>query len=446
LSPELRDIERWLAAGYPALASREILAVSARAQANPVTSGLDPWLRSAALLSELLAGNLGAGAGAVAEEVLRDLQLGPHRSWADESLLIALLVLIYVDECETAAAWCARLAGGSPTWQALIAGAMAEIAVRQGDLAAAVRQARLALTHLPSKAWGVAAGLPLGSLILAATRMGDYDSVAKFLAYTVPKSMFSSRYGLHYLYARGHYHLATNHRQAALADFMSCGELMRGWGLDIPGLVLWRTAAAEAWLRLGNKDQARVLISDQLARPGIDDSRARASALRLLATTRQPNRQPQLLTEALEIFESRGDRFEQARVLADLSHAYNALGKKRRARLMFRRAAHVADMCGAKPLHQDLLAVSDDAPGDVPAPGRNRAIGSLTHSERRVASLAVMGYTNREIAAKLFITASTVEQHLTRVYRKLDVKRRKDLPIELWFELTRKRLTAEDRA
>jgi DNA-binding NarL/FixJ family response regulator len=42
-----------------------------------------------------------------------------------------------------------------------------------------------------------------------------------------------------------------------------------------------------------------------------------------------------------------------------------------------------------------------------------------------------MGYTNREIAAKLYITPSTVEQHLTRVYRKLDIKRRKDLPADL---------------
>ncbi len=34
---------------------------------------------------------------------------------------------------------------------------------------------------------------------------------------------------------------------------------------------------------------------------------------------------------------------------------------------------------------------------------------------------------NREIAARLFITVSTVEQHLTRVYRKLGVTRRLDL-------------------
>ncbi|GAA3316725.1 helix-turn-helix transcriptional regulator [Nonomuraea dietziae] len=37
----------------------------------------------------------------------------------------------------------------------------------------------------------------------------------------------------------------------------------------------------------------------------------------------------------------------------------------------------------------------------------------LSDAERRVAALAADGYSNREIAAKLFITVSTVEQHLT---------------------------------
>jgi DNA-binding NarL/FixJ family response regulator len=59
---------------------------------------------------------------------------------------------------------------------------------------------------------------------------------------------------------------------------------------------------------------------------------------------------------------------------------------------------------------------------------------ALTESERRVASLAVRGYTNREIADKLCITASTVEQHLTHTFRKLGIKQRTDLPVALAAE------------
>ncbi|MFB6714025.1 AAA family ATPase [Streptomyces sp. NPDC056237] len=54
-------------------------------------------------------------------------------------------------------------------------------------------------------------------------------------------------------------------------------------------------------------------------------------------------------------------------------------------------------------------------------------VAALTEAERRVAVLAADGCTNRAIAARLYVTTSTVEQHLTRIYRKLCVKSRLDL-------------------
>jgi DNA-binding CsgD family transcriptional regulator len=57
----------------------------------------------------------------------------------------------------------------------------------------------------------------------------------------------------------------------------------------------------------------------------------------------------------------------------------------------------------------------------------------LSDAELRVAALAAEGHSNREIANRLFITVSTVEQHLTRVYRKLKVRRRTDLPLASVF-------------
>jgi DNA-binding CsgD family transcriptional regulator len=66
---------------------------------------------------------------------------------------------------------------------------------------------------------------------------------------------------------------------------------------------------------------------------------------------------------------------------------------------------------------------------DVPAPLSGAMIGALSGAERRVAALAAAGYTNHEIADKLYITVSTVEQHLTRTYRKLNITGRADLPL-----------------
>ena len=48
----------------------------------------------------------------------------------------------------------------------------------------------------------------------------------------------------------------------------------------------------------------------------------------------------------------------------------------------------------------------------------------LTESERRVARLVATGLTNREVAAKLFMSPKTVEATLGRVYRKLGVHSR----------------------
>jgi DNA-binding CsgD family transcriptional regulator len=63
--------------------------------------------------------------------------------------------------------------------------------------------------------------------------------------------------------------------------------------------------------------------------------------------------------------------------------------------------------------------------------GADAPLPELTEAERRVGALAAAGRTNREIAELLLITVSTVEQHLTKVYRKLKVRRREDLPAPL---------------
>jgi DNA-binding CsgD family transcriptional regulator len=78
-------------------------------------------------------------------------------------------------------------------------------------------------------------------------------------------------------------------------------------------------------------------------------------------------------------------------------------------------------------------AFADRAERELAATGeraRKRTVETreeLTPQEEQVARLAAGGSTNREIATQLFITQSTVEYHLRKVFRKLDVKSRTQL-------------------
>ncbi|GAB2758462.1 helix-turn-helix transcriptional regulator [Amycolatopsis magusensis] len=433
---DARAMELWLACSHPALATRGQVPVDSARRSLDLTTG--PSLKATAALAGVLAYGPGEQVVTDAEQVLEAARPSDSLSWGPETAMSALLALVYADRLEVAQTACERLLAESrtPVSRALFAAARAEIAVRRGELPVAVDQAQTALDLLPPTGWGVGAGLPLGSLITALTRMGRHTDAAKQLEQSVPEAMFQSRHGLHYLAARGTHYLATTRHYAALADFLACGELMTSWGLDMPGLVPWRTSAAEAWLRHGNRDEARRLINEQLAKLGPGGSRTRGTALRLLAATSQPHTRPQLLAEAVSILEEHGDQYELALALADLSRTHQALREHRRAWTIARRAWHVANACDAAELCEELLPSRSSKPEvakrKTPAA---KGIDALTDAERRVAALAAVGYTNREIANKLFITPSTIEQHLTRVYRKLNVKYRKDLPADLLTDL-----------
>ena len=54
------------------------------------------------------------------------------------------------------------------------------------------------------------------------------------------------------------------------------------------------------------------------------------------------------------------------------------------------------------------------------------ALGSLTTREHEILALLGEGLSNREIAARLFITPKTVEHHVGHVLTKLDLKRRSE--------------------
>jgi DNA-binding CsgD family transcriptional regulator len=89
--------------------------------------------------------------------------------------------------------------------------------------------------------------------------------------------------------------------------------------------------------------------------------------------------------------------------------------------------------CGAvafaERARSELLATGEQVrKRTVPTPSH------LTPQERQVAILASGGNTNAEIASRLFITVSTVEFHLNKVFRKLGVSSRRQIESRLGAE------------
>jgi DNA-binding CsgD family transcriptional regulator len=59
----------------------------------------------------------------------------------------------------------------------------------------------------------------------------------------------------------------------------------------------------------------------------------------------------------------------------------------------------------------------------------------LSEREREVAELAVRGFTNQQIADRLFISPETVKTHIRNISRKLGVNNKKELRAWLRGEL-----------
>jgi DNA-binding CsgD family transcriptional regulator len=427
----LGELRLWLPYFYPGMFDRDPSApVREETPVNAFASVYAPHRRASVALDVMLTSGADADVVADAEQILRDTRLGESTV---KPVLAALTVLLHADRPDKAITWCDFLLGGvdqqqMPVWNALITVAQAAIHYRQGDLAKAESRGREALTLISADSWGAAVAAPLAVMIRTTTAMGRYEEAAAYLNLHVPPAAFQTPCGPHYLSARGHYYLATGHFDAALQDFEACGELMSAWRFDSPAFVPWRSDAAQALVCQNLIDRASALIDEQLAMLGPGRPRTRAITLRAKAATVDADQRVQLLRESAEAFQKSGDLLGLACALADLCQAHEALGELDLAVTVARRAGRLADQCGARPLMGPLARITgepEEGTGDSPL------LTMLSDAEKKVAVLATKGHTNRQIASQLYITVSTVEQHLTRVYRKLAVNRRSQLSVRL---------------
>ena len=341
-------------------------------------------------------------------------------------LILALHTMVCAERLEEAERRCRELMRTclklqAPTWHALFCAIAAEIALRRGSLSVAATRAAAALELIPVAELGVLAGVPLSTLLTAQTLQGKHDEAARTLALPVPDVMFETPFGLFYLLARGRHYVERGLAQVALDDFQAVGDLLDQWGMAQTGALPWRTEMAAAHLQLGDREVAARYAREQLSRIGKGGHlRVRGRTLRLLAATRELRLRPPVLRDAVDVLHRSGDKFELASALAALHDAYTELGEAGRARSVARKANSI---------RKAFFAEQPDRRAGAPDVLEETEVDMLmlSDAERRVAKFAARGLTNREIAGRLYLTTSTVEQHLTRIYRKLGVSSRVQL-------------------
>jgi DNA-binding CsgD family transcriptional regulator len=127
------------------------------------------------------------------------------------------------------------------------------------------------------------------------------------------------------------------------------------------------------------------------------------------------------------------NRLGRTRMAVDLARAHLLYGEwLRRER---RRTDARTELRTAHELFSDfgMEAFANRARIELEATGEHArkrtmdTLGDLTPQEAQISRLVAEGHTNREIASQLFISPSTVEYHLRKVFRKLGVKSRTQL-------------------
>jgi DNA-binding CsgD family transcriptional regulator len=127
------------------------------------------------------------------------------------------------------------------------------------------------------------------------------------------------------------------------------------------------------------------------------------------------------------------DRLGRTTVAVDLARAHLLYGEwlrrrrqVREARNELRSAYEMFTVFGTEGF-AERTRVELEATGERIEAGTVGTLDQLTPQELQVARSAAEGKTNKEIAAVLFISPSTVEYHLHKAFRKLDVKSRRQL-------------------
>ena len=207
-------------------------------------------------------------------------------------------------------------------------------------------------------------------------------------------------------------------------------RLAAGTSLQEPGYWPWPDLLANALVLDGRLDEADAFLRphEQRAKTrGHRSAQARLGYARgrwhgALGDIHEARRS---FEASLELLDGLPLRYDTARVNFAYGQTLRRAGKRRQADAVISTARELFVALGAS----TYVARCDR---EMKAGGLHQIRGEragvvLTPQEESVTALVAQGLSNREVAAELFVSAKTVQYHLTRVYAKLGVRSRSEL-------------------
>jgi DNA-binding CsgD family transcriptional regulator len=298
----------------------------------------------------------------------------------------------------------------------------------RGDLAESESGCREVTRLINTTGAAIGRSLAAAQLADVLAEQGRLDDASTALDWAgQPDSLPDTAHVYWLLDSRGRLLVQQGRAEEGLHLLMTAGRRFSAHGWTNPAFLAWRSNAAIALLTMGRTAQAHDLAAEELALArqwGAPRALGRALWVTGLATG--GNVGLDLMSEAVAVLAPSPARLEHARALVELGAALRRSGRRVDCRPPLRQGVDLAQLCGAAPLVErgrtELRATG----------ARPRRVGlsgpaALTASERRVAELAADGLSNRDIAQSLFVTAKTVEVHLTSTYQKLKVTGRTGL-------------------
>jgi DNA-binding CsgD family transcriptional regulator len=269
--------------------------------------------------------------------------------------------------------------------------------------------------------------LAAGALVETLVERGQFDEAERVVEPLAADLHSTTQTAAVLRQARGRLRMGQRRFGEALADFQAAGQIAIRTRAPSPCFLPWRSYSALVLLTLGDHDEARRLSAEELelAR-AFGAPRALGVALRGAGLVAGGRRGEPLLRQATEVLDGPDNRLERARALTDLGALLRRTNRRVDARHVLRPAVDAAHHLGAGSLAR-RAETELRATGARPRRVLLTGLEALTASERRIAELASEGLTNRQIAQTLFVTARTVEGHLTKVFQKLDVSARTQL-------------------